>query len=446
MKELVIDGACILTGAAKRPLIDAGFIRISGDRIVEVSAGSAPDARPGTDRIDARGKLVIPGLVNVHTHAILSMTRGMSEDMGFAPAYTPGVPHGHDVTEDEAVALARLGALEAMLFGSTLINDTYTHQNLTMPAMAELGLRVWGSGRIHDVDFSRVHLAEWEHKPQIGDWSLGEAVALHEALHGKADGRMGICLAPHAPDTCTPWLLKRVREERDRLGVRVQSHLSQSRLEVARIRERDGMSPPELYDELGLLDDTLIAAHCIHVDQNDIQRIGRSGLSVAHIAKGNQTGGTIAPTTALRAAGARFALGTDNCHADMVEVMRWALMSGRVQEGKVTDSWQPSTVFEMATMGGARAMGLANDIGSLEVGKKADLVVLNMQQPHLIPLINPLGNLIHTAQGRDVEKVMVDGRLIVDGGRALLVDQDAIMREAQKAAESLWRRSRAEAN
>jgi 5-methylthioadenosine/S-adenosylhomocysteine deaminase len=442
MTDTIIHGATILTGDPQYPLIEHGFIRIRGDRIAAIGSADAFRVDLDTNRIDARGKLVIPGLVNVHTHAILSMTRGMSEDMGFAPAYTPGVPHGHEVTEDEAVALARLGALEALLFGSTLINDTYTHQHLTMPAMAELGMRVWGSGRIHDVDFSRVHLAEWEHKPEIGDWTLGEAVRLHETFHGKADGRMGICLAPHAPDTCTRWLLEKVRKERDRLGVRVQSHLSQSKLEVARIRERDGVSPPELYDDIGLLDDRLIAAHCIHVDEHDIRLIGRSGLSVAHIAKGNQTGGTIAPTTALREAGARFALGTDNCHADMVEVMRWALMSGRVQEGAVTDTWQPSTVFEMATMGGARAMGLADEIGSLEVGKKADLVILNLQRPHLVPLLNPLGNLIHTAQGRDVESVIVDGRLIVDGGKALLVDQEAIMRDAQKAAEALWKRSR----
>jgi 5-methylthioadenosine/S-adenosylhomocysteine deaminase len=143
----------------------------------------------------------------------------------------------------------------------------------------------------------------------------------------------------------------------------------------------------------------------------------------------------------LREAGAQFALGTDNMHADMVEVMRWALNSGRVQEGRVTDAWQPSTVFEMANMGGARALGLEDEIGSLEVGKKADLVILDFQRPHLVPLINPLGNLVHTAQGRDVDKVIVDGRLIVEGGRSLLVDQEVILRDAQRAAERLWQRA-----
>lgn len=439
--DLIVHGGTILTGDPARPVIKNGVIGIAGDRISVIEEGDASASAART--IDARGKLVTPGFVNVHTHAILTMVRGVAEDMGFAPAYTPSVPHGHEVTEEEAVALARLGALEAVLFGSTLINDTYVHQHLTMPAMAELGLRVWGSGRIHDVDFSRVHLSEWEHKPEIGDWSLGEAVELYERFHGGAEGRMGVCLAAHAPDTCSRWLLERIREERDRLGLRVQSHLSQSKIEVARIRARDGVSPPELYADIGLLDDRLLAAHCIHIDDSDIARIGAAGVHVAHIAKGNQTGGTIAPTTALREAGAQFALGTDNMHADMVEVMRWALNSGRLQEGRVTDTWQPSTVFEMATMGGARAMGLEDEIGSIEIGKKADLVILDFRRPHLVPVLNPLGNLVHTAQGRDVDTVIVDGRLIVQDGRSLLADQDEILRDAQKAAEALWKRAKA---
>ncbi len=442
MTDLLIHGATILTGDPARPRVDGGYVHVVGDRIAAIGAGEPPSSI-GATRIDASGQVVIPGLVNIHTHAILTMVRGVAEDMGFAPAYTPGVPHGHEVTPEEAVALARLGALEAMLFGSTLINDTYVHQHLTMPAMGALGLRVWGSGRIHDVDFSTVHLNRWEHRAAIGDDTLGQAIDLHARFHGAMDGRLGVQLAAHAPDTCSRALLVRVREARDRLGLRVQSHLSQSKIEVARVRERDGMTPPQLYADVGLLDDRLLAAHCIHVDEADIARIGRAGVHVAHIAKGNQTGGTIAPTTALRRHGARLALGTDNMHADMVEVMRWALCSGRVQEGGVTDEWQPSTVFAMATMGGARAMGLEDEIGSLEVGKKADMAILDYRRPHLVPVIDPLGTLVHTSQGRDVDRVIVDGRVVVEGGRALFADEAAIMRDAQRAAEALWARARA---
>jgi len=141
--SLVIEGAYIIPGGGQAA-IPNGRIVVAHDQLIAVeSVGDGPT--PAAERtIDATGMIAIPGLVNVHTHAILTMVRGVAEDMGFAPAYTPGVPQGHMVTPEEAVALARLGALEAMKFGSTLIGDTYVHQDLTMPAMAELGLRVWG--------------------------------------------------------------------------------------------------------------------------------------------------------------------------------------------------------------------------------------------------------------------------------------------------------------
>ncbi|WP_322187401.1 amidohydrolase family protein [Fulvimarina sp. 2208YS6-2-32] len=441
--DLAICGASVLTADPIRPRIDDATILVRGDRIAEIVAGPAEASRlEGVRRIDARGKVATPGLVNVHTHAILTMVRGVAEDMGFAPAYTPGVPHGHDVSEEEAVALARLGALEALLFGSTLLNDTFVHQHLTLPAMAETGIRAWGCGRIHDVDFSRVHLGEWEHKTEIGRRTLDEAIALHAAFDGKANGRMGVQLSPHAPDTCSRDLLVEIRETSATLRCRVNTHLSQSKVEVGRIRSREAMSPPELLDEIGLLNDRLIAAHCIHVDAADIARIGRNGVHVAHIAKGNQTHGHTAPTQALREAGASLTLGTDNMHADMVEVMRWALATGRLQKGCVDEDWQPHTVFEMATMGGARAMGLDAEIGSLEVGKKADIVLFDYHRPHLVPFIDPLGNLVHTAQGRDVHTVIIDGRVVVENSRALLIDQDEIIADAQRAAVALWQRAK----
>ncbi|MEE2951396.1 MAG: amidohydrolase family protein [Pseudomonadota bacterium] len=443
LPDLAICEATVLTGDPKRPIVKDGTILIGDGRILEIVEGVPEHPRlEGVERIDARGRVATPGFVNVHTHAILTMVRGVAEDMGFAPAYTPGVPHGHDVKPDEAIALARLGALEALLFGSTLLNDTFVHQDLTLPAMAETGIRAWGCGRIHDVDFARVHLGEWEHRSEIGRDTLDQAIALHERFDGEADGRMGVQLSPHAPDTCSRALLEEIARTSERLHCRVNTHLSQSKVEVARIREREGLSPPEFLDDLGLLNNRLIAAHCIHVSDTDIARIGRNGVHVAHIAKGNQTHGHTAPTQKLRDAGAQVTLGTDNMHADMVETMRWALATGRLQKSGVDQDWQPETVFEAATMGGARAMGLETEIGSLEPGKKADIVLLDYRRPHLTPCLDPLGNLVHVAQGRDVEMVFVDGRLVVEGGRSVLIDQDTIVHDAQKAAEALWARAK----
>jgi 5-methylthioadenosine/S-adenosylhomocysteine deaminase len=440
---LLLTGATVLGAGGGNETINNAAIGIKDSRItlLEPMPSSAP--LPAARRvIDMRGHLVVPGFINVHTHTILTMVRGMAEDMGFAPAYTPGVPHGHEVSEEEAVALARLGALEAMLFGSTLINDSYVHAEATLPAMADLGLRVYTCGRIHDVDFSRVHLSEWEHKAAIGDETLEAAIALHTKWTGRYGGRTGVQLTPHAPDTCSRALLQQIADYSERHDVRVTTHLSQSQLENRRIAEREGCSPAELLDSVGLLNDRLLAAHGMFMTDEDIRRAGDAGMSLAHVPKGNATGGRIAPTRAMYRAGINIALASDNMHADMIEVMRWALCVGRIQEGRVDDDWQPQDMFRMATLNGAKAMGLEHELGSLQAGKKADLVCIDMRRPHLVPCINPLGNLVHTAQGRDVAMVIVDGEIVVEDGRATKVDQDKIIADAQAASEALWQRAR----
>jgi 5-methylthioadenosine/S-adenosylhomocysteine deaminase len=442
--DLLITGATVLTADPAQPVLRDAAVAISGNRLAFV--GRAADLPAGamaheTRRLD--GRVIAPGYVNVHTHAILSMVRGVAEDLGFAPAYTPGIPHGHDVRPDEAIALARLGAMEAMLFGSTLINDSYVHADLTLGAMAELGLRVYACGRLHDVDFSGVADGRWEHHTPIGERTLDDALRLADRWHGTPDGRTGVQLAVHAPDTCSDAFLEliaRAAHERD-LGV--TTHLAQSRTEVAQVLRRSGKTPAQLLDSVGLLDSRLVAAHCLFLDPADIARVGRAGITVAHIPKGNATGGTMAPTPALRAAGARIALGTDNMHADMTEVMRWALAIARIQLGEVASDWQPADALAMATCNGAAAMGLGDQLGRLAKGWLADLVVFDFRRAHLTPHPNPLGTLVHTGMGRDVEMVIVDGRIVVDDGLPTLCDAQQVIEAGNQAAKQLWARATA---
>lgn len=443
MTDHLLTDLTVVTVDAHMRVLDNAGVAIRDGRIAWVGPmAELPATLAPLPRQALPGRVLTPGFVNVHTHAILSMVRGVAEDLGFAPAYTPGIPHGHDVTPDEAVALARLGAVEALLFGSTLVNDTYVHADLTLPAMAGIGGRVFSCGRIHDADFSLIGDGRWEHHDAIGERTLGEALDLAARWHGAFDGRTGVQLSAHAPDTCSDALLARIGEAARGQGLRVNTHLAQSRKEVAQVLQRSGRTPAQLLDEVGLLNDQLVAAHCLFLDDADLARCGRAGIHVAHIPKGNATGGTAARTSALRRAGAALTLGTDNMHADMVEVLRWALAIGRIQEDGVDDFWQPQHVLRMATLGGAQAMGLADRIGSIEVGKQADLVAFDFRRPHLVPCVNPVGNLVHTAQGRDVEHVWVDGRQVVASGRPTQVDLDGILADAQRAADALWRRAR----
>ena len=443
--DIALRNGTLLTSDAARPIIRDAFLGVKGNRIVALGSGPAFSDVPATIDLDVRGAVVTPGFVNVHTHAVLSLMRGIALDMGFAPAYTPGVPHGHDIDPDEAVALARLGTLEALMFGSTTMVDSYVHADATLPAMAEIGGRVWSCTRFHDVDFTRVHEGAWDYDPAIGDACIAETRRLIAAHHGKAGGRTQVMIAPHAPDTCSEDLLRKSARLADETGATVWTHLSQSRLENKVVRERSGCTPTELLERTGLLHERLLAAHALHLTPSDIVRLADRGVTIAHIPKGNATAGSMAPTPALQAAGVRIALGTDNLTQDMTEAMRWAIAVARIQLGGVSDDWQPRHAFDMATRAGAQALGWGDRLGCLAEGALADIVVFDFRRPHLTPLLDELGTLVHDANGRDIAHVFVDGRHVVADGRPTRADMARIRSEAQRVAENLWERARAEA-
>lgn len=444
--DTAIVGATLLTGDPVQPVINKGALGITGNRIAFAGPREQlPVDIPAARVVDTNGRVITPGFINVHTHAVLSLMRGVALDMGFAPAYTRGVPHGHDITEDEAVALARLGALESLTFGSTTMVDSYVHAHVTLPAMAELGLRVWSCTRFHDVDFTRVHEGVWRHEPKIGDACIAATLDLMKQHHNGQGGRTHVTLAPHAPDTCSDELLGKVANLARETGLNIWTHLSQSLVENQVIQKRSGCTPTQLLQRIGLLNEKLIAAHCIYLTDDDIARIAASGMTVAHIPKGNATGGSMAPTPKLKQAGARIALGTDNLTQDMTEAMRWSLAVARIQIGSVSDQWQPRDAFAMVTTTGAEALGRSHDLGRLAPGYLADCVVFDFRQAHLTPLIDPLGTLVHDGCGRDVEHVFVDGRQVVADGEPTLVDAAKIRADAQRVAEALWARARTEA-
>ena len=382
------------------------------------------------------GHFVTPGFVNPHVHSILSMVRGVAVDLGFAPSYTPGIPKGTEVNPEQARALARLGGLEAMLFGSTLVGDNFVHADTTTEAMLELGLRLAPSWRIHDVDFARVAHGEWNYDSAIGDRTLGAGLALYERWRDHP--RVYVNLAAHAADTCSDDFLARIAQEAQQRDLVVSTHLGQSQVEVERVRLRSGKTSVQVLEEAGLLNHRLMGGHCIYLTPDDLARMARAGAHAVHIPKCNITSGRMANTPAILRAGVNMALATDTQHGDMVELMRWALNTARVQEGGVSDEFQPRHVFHMATMGGAKALGLEQLIGSIEIGKWADLVLFDANRPHLVPHVNPLGNLVHTGQGRDVSMVIVDGEIVVEQGRPTKVDMEQVCAEAETACRQLW--------
>lgn len=433
--DLLLQDVIALTADPEQPEIRGATIGVLRGRITWLS--DKPPARHAAHRVlRLPGHFVTPGFVNPHAHSILCMVRGVAADLGFAPSYTPGIPKGTQVNPQQARALARLGALEALLFGSTVLGDHFVHADVTTEAMAELGLRLAPSWRIHDVDFARVAQGDWQHSAAIGDATLQAALDLHARWAGHP--RVRVNLAAHAVDTCSEGFLREVATASRRHDLVVSTHLGQSQVEVERVRARCGRSSTEVLADCGLLNERLLGGHCIYLTQEDAGRMAAAGAHAVHIPKCNATSGRLAPTPMLKRAGVNIALATDTQHADMVELMRWALITARVQEGRVDDSWQPRDVFHMATMGGARALGMAHELGSLALGKAADLVVFDGNRPHLRPHVQPLGSLVHTGQGRDVRMVIVDGEILVEDGRPTRVDMDVVCAEAEQAARELW--------
>jgi 5-methylthioadenosine/S-adenosylhomocysteine deaminase len=386
------------------------------------------------------GRVIVPGFVNAHYHAGLNFVRGVAPDCGFAPSYTPGLPQASWLEPDEAWALSRLGALEALRAGCTTLVDSFVHAESTIEGIAQTGVRVFASQRLADVDFASVLAGERRFERARGVRQLERAEAFAARWGGRANGRIQTHLSAHAPDTCSADLLKDIGALAQRLDLPVSTHLAQSADEVAWVRATHRRSPVELLDELGLLDARLLAGHCIHVDDDDIARLGRSGAHVVHIPLGNAMSGRIAPTRRLAGAGAPLCLATDTMHGDMLEAMRWALAMGRLQSGAVDAAWQPRDVLAMATRHGAAALGWGERLGRLAVGQLADLAIVDARRPHLTPCIDAAGLLVHNASGADVESVIVDGRFVIEAGRAIGVDEHAIRAEAERVCQAVWRR------
>jgi 5-methylthioadenosine/S-adenosylhomocysteine deaminase len=433
--DLLLEGATLLTAEADRPLWRNATLGIA-DGCIAWIGDAAPAGATATRRLDLAGHVVTPGFVNPHQHAILSLVRGVAADLGFAPSYTPGLPQGTQVNPDQARALARLGACEALLFGSTLLGDHFVHADVSTEAMAEVGLKLAPSWRIHDVDFAQVSQGRWQFDPTIGQRHLRAAMDLHARWQGHP--RVFPHLAAHAVDTCSEDLLREVAALSATHALPVNLHLSQSQVEVDRVQARCTRTSTQVLADCGLLNPRLLGGHGIYLSDGDIALLAQAGSTVVHIPKCNATSGRLAPTPKLKAAGVNLALATDTQHADMVELPRWALMTARVQTGGVDADWQPHHVFEMATLGGARALGLAHAIGSIALGKRADLVVFDARRPHWVPQADPLGTLVHCGQGRDVRHVLVDGELVVEDGRPTRVDLEAVCAEAEAAARQLW--------
>lgn len=435
--DLLVVDALVVTLDATQRVIENGAIAIRGNTVAAIGATADLRAqyRPA-EVLHANGKIAMPGFINPHNHTPLMIVRGMIEDLNFAPAYTRSIPKVYALSHEETLALARLGAYEMLRAGATTVVDFYRHPKALLAAADEVGLRAVIGGRIHDADTADLSQGSYVHRTQVGEQTLRETMDLMESQQGRKDDRIRCDFGPHAADTCSKDLLAEVARLHQKRGGNVHTHLAQSEIELEHVKERDGLLPHELFEEVGLLNDKMIAAHCVFLDQQAIADVGRRHVNIAHAPHQNARVGNIAPILALEKAGANITICTDTRSADMFEAMRLAIISARMlDKGKEPKA---PRALSWATRTSAKALGLAGVNGMLEVGGKADIILVDQYAPNLVPFIDGYGILVHSGQSLNVKTVIVDGRIRLEDGEPVGFDGQDISRQAQAVAERLW--------
>jgi len=392
--------------------------------------------------------VLLPGLINCHMHLSATLQRGFNEDFGFPNSARLAIQPNRLLQGDEAALMVIVGALEALRTGTTTIVENSEGIGRFAAALAQTGLRCVFAESIRDSEnvagpMSQEGLARSEtprFSARLRDEGMRRVNDLFASWHGAKQGRISVFPAAALAETSSPELLRAVRDFAEAHDLGYTIHLSQSTAEVDFMVRHHGLRPPAFLDKAGFLGPRLFAAHCRYVDEADIALLGRTGTIISHQAAMAANRGVIPPIARLRAAGCPIALGTDNNTNDVFEVMRVALMTERISRNDPNPGLrpQPEDMLEDNTKGGARAVRQAAQLGSLEVGKKADLLVLDTIRAHLVPAGRILSAWIHNGQASDIESSMVDGQFLMRNRKVLTMDEDAIVAEADKVGRRIW--------
>jgi 5-methylthioadenosine/S-adenosylhomocysteine deaminase len=441
----IIDGGTVIT-MGPRGIIRGGVIVIEDEYVVEVGKSVELGGKySGYERINAQGKVVIPGLVNTHQHAAMSLLRGYADDIPLQEWLEKWIwPLEKHLTGRDIYVGALLTAVESIMGGTSTVNSMYHYaeDGNEAQAFAEAGLR----GIIGHVCFS------WRK-----DEDRKALRALAQGWHGAADGIIRVSVDPHAAYTVDPEYMKELRTITDELNEKYGSpdapimqhiHIAETGDETEKIGRAFNLSlkggVAEYLDSLGVLRDDTIAAHCVALTQKDIEILKKREVKVSHNAISNlKLASGVSPVPSLLNAGVTVALGTDspcsNNDSDMFEVMK---VTALLHKGVFKDPTLLSAdkVLRMATIEGARALLWDRQIGSIEPSKKADLAIIDLKKPHLCPLYNEVNHLVYAARAADVETVLINGKKVMENREVKTVNVPKILDMAEKTKENLLNR------
>ena len=440
--RILLAGGTICQFDRSRRCISNGYLGTEDGRIAFVSTEPPGDFAP--DRtIDCHGALILPGFVNCHTHLAENLFKGLMEEVNFEGLFYTTLFRWESLLDPEMVYWGSMaGALDALRCGVTTIADMYHHASATAEAVSEVGIRGHIGQKILGFALERP-----PHQTECGidynfDFSafsaqLDAAVEFASAWAGKANGRITTCIAPHATNTLNREMFAAIADRAAAEGLKVHLHLAQMASEREAIHSREGMGCVAFLEDVGLLDRPVLGAHAIFLDEGEIEILRRNNVSVAHNPVPNaRDAAVVAPIEEMRNAGVTVGLGTDAFEMNLLATARFAVLINRVHTGR-PDYLPAYDALAMATIEGAKALGLEKEIGSLEVGKKADITVFDMGRFNTQPAREPVKNLLYYGDTGNVRLVIADGEVVFEQGQFVRVDAERVRHELQRASDRL---------
>jgi 5-methylthioadenosine/S-adenosylhomocysteine deaminase len=433
--DVIVEGGTLLSMAegVSSPLPHARVV-IKDGRILEIGNSDDPMGyAPGAEIIQAEESLILPGLVNAHTHTAMTLFRGLADDLPlkewlFEKVFPAEAAH---INEETVYWGVLLGCLEMIASGTTTFSDGYFLQDRTVRAVEESGLRALVAQGI--IDFPAPGMDDPKE-----NLSKGREFLLK--WRGFSD-RIYPGLFCHSSTTCSDHTLRGAMEISGEFSAPLQIHLSETDGEVSEMLKRTGERPAVHLDRLGILNRNLIAVHAIHLDPEEMDLLCRGGVRVVHTPESNMklASGTCRAWEMI-GRGLHLGLGTDGCASNNdLDLFREMDVAAKLQKVYCMEPthMDAGTVLKMATSWGAGVLGLDGEIGTIEKGKKADVIVVDMNRPHMAPLYNPVSNLVYSACGADVKDVIVDGKVLMKDRAFQTLDPVEIMSRVRKIAEDI---------
>jgi 5-methylthioadenosine/S-adenosylhomocysteine deaminase len=437
--DLLITGSHLLPGARQSELREDHGLAVAGDTIIAIGpTADLEAAHPRAQRLHTAHGLIMPGLINTHTHAAMSCFRGIADDLPLMTWLQDYIfPLERRLTPEIVYHSTLLSLAEMIRSGTTSFCDMYLFADDVARAAEQSGLRAWIGEVLYDFP-----------SPSYGPVEAGFTCIEEMFSRYRHHPLVRVAVMPHSVYTCSPELLQRLAGVAHRENAILHLHLSENDAEVATCRERYGVTPTQHLDRLGVLDATTLAAHCVVLDDDDIDLLAARRVKVSHCVESNlKLASGIAPVVRMMDRGITVSLGTDgsasNNNVDMFGEMNCVAKVHKVDRMDPT-AMSAETTLAAATIGGARAFGMEERIGSLVVGKKADVIVIDLDQPHLIPLYNVPSHLVYAARGGDVVHSIINGRIVMRDRQLLTIDEQEIlaaMREIAAGFRPLPRRS-----